>query len=397
MKESRAFITICAPAKGDGMEINMTNKLKNLIIKNSLKLIIILSAFMLLCFVLCHICVRRSMVKDYNSIVGNAYSEDKQLAEILAEYLYSDELTEEEALLGKQAMREFGYTSDGMLFAKTYDVRIYAIFYTIIAITFIFLVIVIWYHRKNAALALEEEKARVMENVLHSNLGEKQFLEKKNRQTQNYIENVAHQVRTPLTNIMLNINMLYDDQTENNKAVLDECNYHAERINKLMERLLKIGRLEAGKIVFEKQKENLRVILEKLVNAYPKENRIITNFTDVFLNVDYDWIYEAFKCLIDNSLEHINNNENIYVCLSQENNKAVILIEDNGVGFNEEDIPYIFERFYSSRDSHAAKHYGIGLNLAKLIIEGHYGSIHAYNRDSQGAAFRIELPQYKLK
>ncbi len=375
----------------------MKNKLENLIIKNSLKLIITLSAFMVLCFGLCHICVRRSMVKDYNSIVGNAYSENEQLAELLAGYLYSDELTEEDALLGKQAMREFGYTSDGMLYAKTYDIRIYAIFYIIIAITFILLIIVICYHRKNAALALEEEKARVTENVLHSNLGEKQFLEKKNRQTQNYIENVAHQVRTPLTNIMLNINMLYDDQTEVNKAILDECNYHAERINKLMERLLKIGRLEAGKIVFEKQNENLRVILEKLVNAYPKENRIITNFTDVFLNVDYDWIYESFKCLMDNSLEHITDNENVFVSLRQENNKAVILIEDNGAGFNEEDIPYIFERFYSSNDSHAAKHYGIGLNLAKLIIEGHYGSIHAYNRDSQGAAFRIELPQYKLK
>ncbi|MGN1188745.1 MAG: sensor histidine kinase [Lachnospiraceae bacterium] len=375
----------------------MKNKLENLIVKNSLKLIIILSAFMVLCFGLCHICVRQSMVKDYNSIVGNAYSEDKQLAEVLAEYLYSDELTEEDALLGRQAMREFGYTSDGMLFAKTYDIRIYAIFYIIIAITFILLIIVIWYHRKNAALALEEEKARVTENVLHSNLGEKQFLDKKNRQTQNYIENVAHQVRTPLTNIMLNINMLYDDQTEVNKAVLDECNYHTERINKLMERLLKIGRLEAGKIIFEKQNENLRVILEKLVNAYPKENRIITDFSDVFLNVDYDWIYEAFKCLMDNSLEHIRDNENVFVSLRQENNKAVIIIEDNGAGFNEEDIPYIFERFYSSNDSHATKHYGIGLNLAKLIIEGHYGSIHAYNRDSQGAAFRIELPQYKLK
>ena len=87
----------------------------------------------------------------------------------------------------------------------------------------------------------------------------------------------------------------------------------------------------------------------------------------------------------------------VYVTLRQGENKAVIIIEDDGYGFNEEDIPYLFERFYSSKDIHATKHYGIGLNLAKLIIEGHYGKITAYNREKGGVGFCIELPQYKLK
>ena len=291
-------------------------------------------------------------------------------------------------------MERFGYTYTGVTFSKSYDLWAYGVCYIVVVFLLVLLAVIVLRHKKNTQMLVEQERVAIENELSHSNMGERQYLKKKNAQTQSYIENVAHQVRTPLTNVMLNINMIYDEQTEENKAVLDECNYHVERVNKLMDRLLKIGRLEAGKVVLEKQDENLAGVLRRIAKQH---NNIQAHTEDVIINMDYDWMYEAFSCLIDNCMEHSEPETEINVRLLSQNSKAIVIIEDNGDGFSEDDLPYLFERFYSDSRYKATGHYGIGLNLARMIIEAHYGTIKAYNRECGGAGFRIEIPILMLK
>lgn len=369
--------------------------MKKFLIKNSTAIIIVLVIAMLCCFPVCRYIVREKMISDYNAVIGKLYEEDRTLAEKAAEYLYSSELTKEHLEQGFQAMKEFGYTKQGMALAKTYDVEVYRNTGIVLAVLFFLLLLTLWMQRKQNKRVLLEEKERLKEELWHSNQGEQTLLKAKQNSLQTYVENVAHQVRTPLTNAMLNIALVYDKQSESNKKMLDECTYHMERVNKLMERLLKIGRLEAGKVELAKEKEDMAKLLMNLAGQYPE--KVKTELSEVELYFDYEWLYEALSCLIENCLDHVGAECEVQIKLSATKHLAVITVEDNGDGFKEEDIPYLFERFYSSEKLKATGHYGIGLNLAKLVVEQHFGKISAYNRPEGGAGFMVELPRYKLK
>jgi len=369
--------------------------MKKFLIKNSTAIIVVLVIAMLCCFPVCRYVVREKMISDYNAVIGKLYEEDRTLAEKAAEYFYSSDLTKEHMEQGFQAMKEFGYTKQGMALAKTYDLEVYRNTGIVLAVLFLLLVLMLWLQRQQNKTVLLEEKERLKEELWHSNRGEQTLLKTKQNTLQTYVENVAHQVRTPITNAMLNIALVYDKQSESDQKMLDECTYHMERVNKLMERLLKIGRLEAGKVELVKEKDDVAKLLTDLARQYPEQ--VKTELSEVELYFDYEWLYEALSCLIENCLDHVGAECEVQIRLSATEKLAIITLEDNGSGFKEEDIPYLFERFYSSEKLKATGHYGIGLNLAKLVVEQHFGKISAYNRPEGGAGFMVELPRYKLK
>jgi len=369
--------------------------MKKFLVKNATAIVVVLVVAMLCCFPVCRYIVRGKLIADYNAVIGKLYEEDRTLAEKAAEYFYSSDLTKEHLEQGYLAMKEFGYTKQGMSLAKTYDLRVYRSTGIVLAVLFAILLGMLRLQRQQNKTELFAEKERLKEELWHSNRGEQTLLKAKQNTLQTYVENVAHQVRTPLTNAMLNIALVYDKQSESDQKMLDECTYHMERVNKLMERLLKIGRLEAGKVELAKEKEDVAKLLTGLARQDPE--RVKTELSKVELYFDYAWLYEAFSCLIENCLDHVGAECVVQIRLSATENLAIITLEDNGAGFREEDIPYLFERFYSSEKLKATGHYGIGLNLAKLVVEQHFGKLSAYNRPEGGAGFRIELPRYKLK
>ena len=369
--------------------------MKKFLVKNATAIVVVLVVAMLCCFPVCRYIVRGKLIADYNAVIGKLYEEDRTLAEKAAEYFYSSDLTKEHLEQGYLAMKEFGYTKQGMSLAKTYDLRVYRSTGIVLAVLFAILLGMLRLQRQQNKTELFAEKERLKEELWHSNRGEQTLLKAKQNTLQTYVENVAHQVRTPLTNAMLNIALVYDKQSESDQKMLDECTYHMERVNKLMERLLKIGRLEAGKVEFAKGKDDVAKLLTDLARQYPKQ--VKTELSEVELYFDYEWLYEALSCLIENCLDHVGAECVVQIRLSATENLAIITLEDNGAGFREEDIPYLFERFYSSEKLKATGHYGIGLNLAKLVVEQHFGKLSAYNRPEGGAGFKIELPRYKLK
>ena len=111
---------------------------------------------------------------------------------------------------------------------------------------------------------------------------------------------------------------------------------------------------------------------------------------------DYDWLREAFSNLLKNALEHDTSNEAVEVNILQQKELVFVQIRDHGEGITQEDIKHIFDRFYLP--GHSKKgHTGIGLNLAKLVIEKHFGTIEAINHAEGGVLINICFPLYGLK
>ena len=205
------------------------------------------------------------------------------------------------------------------------------------------------------------------------------------------LEDISHQIKTPLTTITLildNINETnYKEKVKDMKRIVVNLNF-------LINSLLKLARFDANTITFKRDKIIVSDLLDKVILnvsilADLKEIEIIKNGElHSFIKGDFNWEEEALTNILKNSLEHsLNNNIEIIV----ENNKLYtsITIKDNGVGINEHDLKHIFERFYKCENSTSSS-VGIGLSLAKSIIEHDEGSISVISKVGVGTSFIIK-------
>ena len=135
--------------------------MKKFLIKNSTAIIIVLVVAMLCCFPVCRYVVREKMISDYNAVIGRLYEEDRVLAEKAAEYLYSSELTKEYLEQGFSAMKEFGYTRQGMSLAKNYDLEVYRNTGIVLGVLFLLFLLTLWLQRQQNKTELFEEKERL--------------------------------------------------------------------------------------------------------------------------------------------------------------------------------------------------------------------------------------------
>mgnify|MGYP004461769021 CR=1 FL=1 len=206
------------------------------------------------------------------------------------------------------------------------------------------------------------------------------------------LEDISHQIKTPLTTITLILDNI--DET-NYKEKVKDMKRIVVNLNFLINSLLKLARFDANTITFKRDKilvSNLldKVILNVSILADLKEIEIIKK-GDLQSSIkgDFNWEEEALTNILKNSLEHSLNNKNIEIIV--ENNKLYtsITIKDNGVGISEHDLKHIFERFYKCENSTSSS-VGIGLSLAKSIIEHDEGSISVTSKAGIGTSFIIK-------
>lgn len=206
------------------------------------------------------------------------------------------------------------------------------------------------------------------------------------------LEDISHQIKTPLTTITLILDNI--DET-NYKEKVKDMKRIVVNLNFLINSLLKLARFDANTITFKRDKilvSNLldKVILNVSILADLKEIEIIKKGDlQSFIKGDFNWEEEALTNILKNSLEYSLNNKNIEIIV--ENNKLYtsITIKDNGVGINEHDLKHIFERFYKCENSTSSS-IGIGLSLAKSIIEHDEGSISVISKVGVGTSFIIK-------
>lgn len=206
------------------------------------------------------------------------------------------------------------------------------------------------------------------------------------------LEDISHQIKTPLTTITLILDNI--DET-NYKEKVKDMKRIVINLNFLINSLLKLARFDANTITFKRDKILVSDLLDKVILnvsilADLKEIEIIKKGDlQSFIKGDFNWEEEALTNILKNSLEHSLNNKNIEIIV--ENNKLYtsITIKDNGVGISEHDLKHIFERFYKCENSTSSS-VGIGLSLAKSIIEHDEGSISVTSKVGIGTSFIIK-------
>lgn len=211
------------------------------------------------------------------------------------------------------------------------------------------------------------------------------------------IADISHQLRTPLTSINLILSLLHSsDITEERKGeLLRELSSLIARTEYLVSVLLKISKLDAGTVQFERKDTVLKELIKKsaepvMIPMDIKNQNLVIKTGDITLNCDFSWCLEAFGNILKNCTEHTPENGIVTVTAEDTPIYTEIIISDDGQGFSEEDIPHIFERFYKGQNS-SKESFGIGLNLSKMIISSHNGTIKAENIETGGAKFIIRF------
>lgn len=232
--------------------------------------------------------------------------------------------------------------------------------------------------------------ATVLNAHVSNEVREKEFLK-------NTISDISHQLKTPLA--ALNIyNELLQDEAENSSAVKEFASLseqELDRIETLVLNLLKITKLDAGSIVLEKDMENIADMMHdiKLHFAYrgkQEQKKIILSGSDtISLFCDRDWLTEAIDNIVKNALDHTKKDDTICIEWQMLSSAVQIVIKDNGCGIHPEDLHHIFKRFYRSRFSKDTQGIGLGLPLAKAIIEAHGGTIEVDSTLGKGTMFTM--------
>lgn len=213
------------------------------------------------------------------------------------------------------------------------------------------------------------------------------------------ISDISHQLKTPLAALTI-YNGLLQDETEDIANVKDfavKSEKEIERIEMLVQNLLKITKLDAGAIIIKKAPENITNMINDIYQYFEfranEEQKIITlsGPDDTLLFCDKDWITEAISNIVKNALDHTNPGSRIAVEWKKLPAVTQITIKDNGGGIHPEDIHHIFKRFYRSRFSKDTQGIGLGLPLSKTIVEAHDGNITVDSVLGKGSVFVLNF------
>ena len=212
------------------------------------------------------------------------------------------------------------------------------------------------------------------------------------------IADIAHQLKTPLTSMSLMTELLEEYQTEEAAGYMAHLKRQVGRLTRLVNGLLTLARLDSHVIQFQQSRvealELIKNAAEPLREILEREN-ITLEITpkgedDVFFSTDEQWTGEAVLNILKNCIEHTPRRGRICVNYHKNPLYTEIQVEDGGRGFSRKDLPHLFERFY--RGEGAVKDSaGIGLALAKAIVESQNGHIQAENSPAGHARFRLRF------
>lgn len=212
------------------------------------------------------------------------------------------------------------------------------------------------------------------------------------------ISDISHQLKTPMSSIMMLNELLIEDDTMEDKTredFLNRTKTQLNRMNWLIKSLLKIARLEAKAITFKKERAKLIDVISGAVEPL----RILAKDKNISIEVidknnsdfigDTDWTSEAILNIVKNCIEHTKSGGDIKIELSSTPISSVVTIMDNGEGISNKDLPHIFERFYKGGNSTKDDSIGIGLAMSKSIIESQGGYIRVKSKIGMGTEFNI--------
>lgn len=244
------------------------------------------------------------------------------------------------------------------------------------------------------AIAFKSMKEVIRNNITALNK-EKQFLA-------DLLSDISHQLKTPLSSMIIYNDIMLSKElsVEQRKNFLVNNQNQLLRMEWLIKSLLKLAKLDAKAVEFNKENLTLSDTIEDSIEALESmavEKRVNIRFTkkaEVTFSHDKLWLEEALLNIIKNCIEHTDKNGIVNIELSENPVYKRIIIEDTGEGISEEDLPNIFKRFYKAKTNKNSTSVGIGLALAKSIVEAHNGMIEVKSSLKVGSKFIITFINY---
>lgn len=261
-------------------------------------------------------------------------------------------------------------------------------------------------NRRNYDLELkansEDEMSQLQSEIYKTTVMLKEQADNSQKDKENLkqsLSDISHQIKTPLTSIMVMLDDIIEDENmpeDIKRDFLNDIRRSSNSISFLVQSILTLSKLDANSIVLKSKTENVKKILDECV----KNTEVLAEIKGVetsvgcddslTLSCDFKWLCEAITNIVKNCIEHTI--EGGFVKLKAEKTSLCtkITVTDNGCGIAKEDLPHIFERFYKGRNSDENS-VGIGLALAKTIIEKSGGSIYADSEQGKGTKFTVTL------
>lgn len=216
---------------------------------------------------------------------------------------------------------------------------------------------------------------------------------------QDMISDVSHQLKTPLAALKMYDEIMAQEGTDRETihAFSQKSLREIRRVEDVVYMLLKIARLDAGTVRMEKAEENMEMLLKdvterfEMLAAQEAKEIVLSGSSDVSLYCDALWMSEALGNVVKNALEHTGRGGKVVISWERTPLLTNIVVEDNGTGIHQEDIHNIFKRFYRSHISQDTHGIGLGLPLAKSIVEAHQGTISVTSKVGQGSRFVLSF------
>ncbi len=208
------------------------------------------------------------------------------------------------------------------------------------------------------------------------------------------LANIAHQIKTPITSAFLSLQLLMEKTGTNSYNI--QIKKQLERLNRLEEALLTLSKIDAGALELAKEKVDIYTVLNlaaENLEELLREEQVSVLIPDkgcVEVCGDLEWTMEALMNLMKNCMEYSQPGGTVYCDYTWNPLYVEIRIWDEGKGFDKQDIPHVFERFYRGQKPRG-NGIGIGLGLAKSIIELQNGTLTACNSPDKGACFEVRL------
>ena len=222
--------------------------------------------------------------------------------------------------------------------------------------------------------------------------------EKEKTNLNNSLADISHQLKTPLTSIRIMLDNIEENPNMDEKTrneFIEEISRQIDWISSLVISLLKLAKFDAGAIVMQDTQINVKKLIDNVINNLAimidiKNIKIEEKIDeDVILRADYNWQLEALTNIIKNCIEHSKEDSKIKIEVENNSIFVKIKITDEGEGIAKEDLSHIFERFYKSKQA-SENSIGIGLSLAKTIIEKENGYIKVDSELGKGTTFEIK-------
>lgn len=215
-----------------------------------------------------------------------------------------------------------------------------------------------------------------------------------------FINNFSHEFKTPISSMLGFAKLLKKDNIspEERAEFVDIIISESERLTDLSSNVLTLSKIEKQSILTDAQIFNLSEQLRRIVSLLDgkitqKNIDIIFEGNDVYINANKNMLTQVWINIIDNAVKFSPEGSEIKISVYEENNLVIVGIKDNGIGISEDMADKIFDRFYQGDPSHTTKGYGLGLTIAKKIVELHQGQITLTSSAGKGSLFQVYLPK----